>query len=163
MTRKLITSPYSSFYKIFRKLLTAWTLECYVSLWLASRYHQHLSTSHWNFSQIAIIPSSRLLVLQSRIKFKLESIKENLCYLFSGLFISTPFLSFSTEKIHHHIRLIRILISLLRTSQPCVLWTTSPLFHPTVMVLLTCLASLRNSTILIIQRSISTKQIGRAH
>src|ERR1051326_4233951 len=157
MMQKLITSLSSSFYKIFRKHLTAWTLECYILLWLASRYPQHLSTSHWNYSQIAIIPSSQLLVLQSRIKFKLESIKENLCHLFSGLFISTLFLPFSTEKIHHHIRLIQILISLLRTSQPCVLWTTPPLFHPTVKVSPTCLASLRNSTISIIQRSILTK------
>src|ERR1043166_3251045 len=157
MMQKLITSLFSSFYKIFRKHLTAWTLECYVSLWLASRYPHHSSTSHWNYSQIAIIPSSRLLVLQSRIKFKLESIKENFCHLFSGLFISTPFLPFSTEKIHHHIRLIRILISLLRTSRPCVLWMTQPLFHPTVMVSLTCSASPRNSMISIIQRSTSTK------
>src|ERR1043166_10050250 len=138
MMQKLITSLSSFFYKIFRKHLTAWTLECYVSLWLASRYPQHLSTSHWNFSQIAIIPSSQLLVLQSRIKFKLESIKENLCHLFSGLFISTHFLPFSTEKIPHHIRLIRILIFLLQTSRPCVLWTTLSLFHPAVKVSLTC-------------------------
>src|ERR1043166_720973 len=154
MMQKLITSLFSSFYKIFRKHLTAWTLECYVSLWLTSRYPQHSSTSQWNYSQIAIILSSRLLVLQSHIKFKLESIKESLCHLFSGLFISTLFLPSSTEKIHHRIHSIQILISFLRTSRLCASWTTPPLFHPTVKVSLTCLASLRNSTILIIQRSI---------